>query len=109
MINKSCRKRTKFYHVPSNHSHLAQPSRVRHSAFVSTAGKVSVRNSFVTVSTQDEPPPASPSIDNYDDYDVTMISDSSSLVPSEFDKAGISVGQRRAQICTYNSVYTLMS
>jgi hypothetical protein len=109
MFNKTRRKRIKFYHVPSDHSRLAQPSRVRHSAFVSTAGKVSVRNSFVTVSTQD-PPPAeeihrtSSPIDN---HNITMINDLSSLIP--LDKADASVGQRRTPVCTYNSVYMLLA
>jgi len=45
MIKKPRHKRVKFYHVPS-----AGTSRIRHSAFIAANGKVSVRNSFVTVS-----------------------------------------------------------
>jgi hypothetical protein len=104
MINKPRRKRPKFY-VPSDYSHLAQPGRIRHSAFTNTAGKVSVRNSFVTVpvatsqdpSSSEEVPHISLSFDNYD----VNINDQSIFIP--LDTASVSVGRRRTQVCKYNS------
>jgi hypothetical protein len=68
---------------------------------MSTAGKVSVRNSFVTVSTPRDPLPTeeihhtSSPIDN---CDMTTINDSLDLLP--LDNASMSAGQRRPQVCT---------
>jgi hypothetical protein len=107
MIDKSRRKRNKFY-VPIAHSPVAQPSRIRHSAFTNTAGKVSVRNSCVTVaqnpSTSEDIHCASPL--SFDNYDIN-INDQSNLIP--LDNVGVSVGRRRTQVCTHNSIYVLLS
>ena len=59
------RKRPKFYHVPST---TADSSRLRHTSFTASNGKISVRNNFVEVFN----PASSSAMPNNDDVSSSL-------------------------------------